>query len=301
MTSTRDHSSANNSYVGRFAPSPTGPLHFGSLLAALVSFIEAKQHNGQWLIRIEDLDPPREMPGADTLILKALESYGFEWDGKVVYQSHLNDTYQAALDQLISRQLAFPCSCSRKQLAATQGLHLSICTPPVSDTPYAWRFQCPHTNLEWHDQLQGIQTIDLLNEVGDFVIKRKELLWAYQLAVIVDDHQQGITDVVRGIDILDSTAKQILLQQALGYNTPSYMHIPVACAANGQKLSKQNHAPALDLEQPETTLWLALQWLGLNPPAELKHEKVHTQLNWGIEHWDASSLQGVTEMPAPII
>jgi len=301
MTSNFDDTSANTSYVGRFAPSPTGPLHFGSLLAALVSFFEAKKHHGQWLVRIEDLDPPREMAGADTLILKALESYGFEWDGDVVYQSQRNEAYQAALDQLTTNKFAFPCACSRKQLAPTQGLHQSECSPPASDQAFAWRFKCPHTSLEWHDQLQGAQHIDLLNEVGDFVIKRKEQLWAYQLAVVVDDHQQGITDVVRGIDILDSTAKQILLQQALGNTTTNYMHMPVACADNGQKLSKQNHAPALNIEKPAAILWLALKWLGLNPDPQLKYENVRAQLTWAIDHWDVSSLQGVTEMPAPII
>lgn len=290
-------------YIGRFAPSPTGPLHFGSLLAALASYLDAKSQSGQWLIRMEDLDPPREMQGAQDLILKALDVYGFHSDQEIIYQSDRSDIYQHALDRLIKAQRVFPCTCSRKQLSANKGIHFGNCCSSAS--PFAWRFDSQQTDgidsagyISFDDQLQGTFRQSIEHDIGDFVIKRKELLWAYQLAMVVDDHDQGVTHVVRGIDLIDSTLRQNMLQTTLNYSTPHYAHIPVACAANGQKLSKQNLAPALNLEKPAENLWRALSWLGQKPPESLYKASVKEVLLWGIEHWDIKVLTKIQSQPA---
>ena len=293
----------NISYIGRFAPSPTGPLHFGSLLAALASYLDAKSQRGQWLIRMEDLDPPREMQGAQDLILKALDVYGLHSDQDIIYQSNRSDIYQAALDGLIRSQQVFSCSCSRKQLSANNGIHFGNCHSVA--TPFAWRLDSQQSHcidsageISFHDQLQGIFSQSIENDIGDFVVKRKELLWAYQLAMVVDDHDQGITHVVRGIDLIDSTLRQNMLQTTLNYSKPHYAHIPVACAPNGQKLSKQNLAPALNLEKPAENLWRALSWLGQKPPEILCKASVKEVLLWGIEHWDIKVLSKIQSQPA---
>lgn len=293
------HQTTGIPYVGRFAPSPTGPLHFGSLLTALASYLEAHQQQGKWLVRIEDLDPPREMPHASSLILQALETYGLHWHGDIVYQSRRSKLYQQALDQLISQQQAFACACSRKSLSQNQGLHLNSCPTPQTDE-FAWRFDCPSGTLLWQDVLQGRQTIPLDEQIGDFIIKRRDHLWAYQLAVVVDDQLQGISHVVRGIDLIDSTSRQLLLQQALGYKIPEYSHLPVACAPNGQKLSKQNLAQALDLNKPEQTLWLALKWLDLEPEQSLQKATISEQIDWAKQHWDMAKLHNVQQKLSPI-
>ena len=302
---------ANIPYIGRFAPSPTGPLHFGSLLAALASYLDAKSQHGQWLIRMEDLDPPREMSGAQDLILQALDIYGLHSDQPIIYQSNRSDIYQDALDQLIKDQQVFPCSCSRKQLAVTKGIHFGHChsvqleSKTNTITPFAWRLDSQVSayadksgSISFDDQLQGVFSQSLAQDIGDFVVKRKELLWAYQLAMVVDDYQQGITHVVRGIDLIDSTLRQNMLQQALSYPQPQYAHIPVACADNGQKLSKQNLAPALDLENPATQIWRALSWLGQKPPKDLLSASVKELLAWGTEHWDIKVLSDIQSQPA---
>jgi len=287
------------SYIGRFAPSPTGPLHFGSLLAALASYFDAKKHHGQWLVRIEDLDPPREMPGAIDLILQALEVHQLIPDQEIIYQSQRHDAYQHALQQLIDKDLAFPCQCSRKQLSATQGIHLGRCECDTEQA-HAWRFAfTPDQALNFGDQLQGLYQ-QPANEIGDFVIRRKDQLWAYQLALVVDDEYQNISHVVRGIDLIDSTLRQNLLQQALGYKIPHYAHIPVACADNGQKLSKQNYAPQLDNSCPAKNIWQALSWLRQQPPEDMQKASVKELLVWGCEHWDISALQGIEAQPASL-
>ena len=315
MFDSSTESTANISYIGRFAPSPTGPLHFGSLLAALASYLDAKSQHGQWLIRIEDLDPPREMPGAKELILTALDIYGLHSDQDIIYQSDRTEIYQTVLDQLIKSQQVFPCSCSRKQLAANQGIHYGHChsvsldsstsPTPSSTTPYAWRFNSQQTsaidttgNISFLDQLQGSFSQSIERNIGDFVVKRKERLWAYQLAMVIDDHHQGITHVVRGIDLIDSTLRQNMLQAALNYSPPHYAHIPVACAPNGQKLSKQNLAPALDLDDPTEHLWRALSWLRQEPPENLQRASVKEILAWGIEHWDIKVLTDIRSQAA---
>lgn len=300
-------SAANIPYIGRFAPSPTGPLHFGSLLAALASYLDAKSQHGQWLIRIEDLDPPREMPAAKALILKALDVYGLHSDQNIIYQSDRSEIYQTVLNQLIKSKRVFPCTCSRKQLSVSQGIHYGHCNSATSSAliapitaPFAWRFDSQQTididsagDIKFLDQLQGSFSQSIERDIGDFVVKRKELLWAYQLAMVVDDHHQGITHVVRGIDLIDSTLRQNMLQAVLNFSQPHYAHIPVACAPNGQKLSKQNLAPALDLNNPENNLWRALSWLRQEPPENLRRASVKEMLAWGIEHWDIKVLADI--------
>jgi len=304
VSSSSTDKTANIPYIGRFAPSPTGPLHFGSLLAALASYLDARHHNGKWLIRVEDLDPPREVPSAKERILEALDVYQLYSDEPIVYQSQRSDLYQQTLEQLIHQHSVFPCTCSRKQLADRHGIHFGDCHCNIADNAdsFAWRFNCQSfvdtDQASFHDSLQGTFHQSLQQDIGDFVVKRKDQLWAYQLAMVVDDYLQGITHVVRGIDLIDSTLRQNMLQRALTYPIPHYAHIPVACADNGQKLSKQNLAPALDLENPQANLWRALSWLRQNPPENLRLSSVKEMLDWGIEHWDISVLSDIKSQAA---
>ncbi|WP_189387251.1 tRNA glutamyl-Q(34) synthetase GluQRS [Bacterioplanes sanyensis] len=282
---------------GRFAPSPTGPLHFGSLLAAVASYLDMRSRGGQWLVRIEDLDPPRQQPGASDDILRTLEAYQLHWDGDVRYQSQRSDAYQQALQQLRQQQLAFPCRCSRKQLAGRP--HAGICnSATANDTDMAWRFLCPSGELSFEDQYQGHYQAHLA-DLGDFVIRRREGLWSYQLAVVVDDADQGITHITRGIDLIDSTPMQLLLQQALELPTPVYAHLPVALEPNGQKLSKQNLAQPIEVDASGGTLWQVLDWLGQQPPKALQQAGNAALLAWGCEHWQPDALAGQQAKPAP--
>lgn len=314
MFSNSVNKTANIPYIGRFAPSPTGPLHFGSLLAAVASYLDAKSNQGQWLVRIEDIDPPREVSGSKDDILEALDIYGLFSDQTIVFQSQRSDFYQQALEQLIAQKSVFPCTCSRKQLVNRGGIHFGDCLSSIktnaetnteTDIQFAWRFDSQFTassysqgNASFHDHLQGEFSQSVEENIGDFVVKRKDQLWAYQLAMVVDDYKQGITHVVRGIDLIDSTLRQNMLQRALGYPIPAYAHIPVACAENGQKLSKQNLAPALDLSSPEKTLWRALSWLGQKPPKNLQLASVKEMLLWGTQHWQPLKLHSVKNQPA---
>ncbi|TNF58892.1 MAG: tRNA glutamyl-Q(34) synthetase GluQRS [Burkholderiales bacterium] len=269
-------------YRGRFAPSPTGPLHAGSLVAALASWLDARAHGGQWLVRIEDVDTPRCVPGADRMILEQLARCGLVSDGPVVRQSGRGTLYRQALDRLVQAGLAYPCACSRKDIEeamaqagqARERHHAAVypgtCRPEhggLRGRPArAWRFRVPDgpaARVRWTDRRLGEQVQDVAAEVGDFVLRRADGLWAYQLAVVVDDALQGITHIVRGQDLADNTPRQILLQQALGAPVPRYLHTPLVLAADGQKLSKQNGALALDLEQPERALGEAALHLGL--------------------------------------
>ena len=267
-------------YRGRFAPSPTGPLHSGSLVAALASWLDARAHGGAWLVRIEDVDTPRCVPGADRLILDQLAACGLHSDEPVVWQSQRGALYQQALDRLITSGQAYPCACSRKDIetaltlqgAVRERHHAAVypgtCRPERGGlrgrTARAWRFLVPaHSTVHWTDQQLGPQTQDVAAEVGDFVLKRADGLWAYQLAVVVDDAAQGITHVVRGADLTDNTPRQILLQRALGLPTPVYRHTPLVLGTNGEKLSKQNGALALDLADPVAALNRAAAVLGL--------------------------------------
>jgi len=281
-------------YRGRFAPSPTGPLHFGSLIAALGSCLEARRNGGEWLVRIEDLDPPREVAGASLLILHTLERYGFEWEGEVWYQSRRQAAYLAALDSLAQEGLSYRCGCSRKQVQEQQqrqglpaGVYPGRCRsqPASAHQPHAIRLLTEGQRAGFVDRIQGLIEEDVERAVGDFVLRRADKLFAYQLAVVVDDAEQGITEVVRGSDLLSSTARQIVLQRALGYPQPSYQHLPVAVNAQGQKLSKQTYAPALELSNPLPSLWQALRFLGQNPPSELLEGELESFWKWAIAHW----------------
>lgn len=290
---------ANNEveYRGRFAPSPTGPLHFGSLLAALASYLEAKTRGGKWLLRIEDLDPPREDPTATQHILSTLESYGLEWDESEWFQSQRSAAYQEALEQLIEADLAFPCQCSRKQLQGK--LHNGVCEVDLTQDS-AWRLLSPDHSVHFEDALQGPQQTQASEQIGDFVIRRRDQLWSYQLAVVVDDHEQRISHVVRGIDLIDSTPKQLLLQQAFQMPHPGYAHLPVATESNGQKLSKQNLALPIQADKSGNTLIEALNWLKLTPPDELRGTGNQSVISWAIQNWSIQKLQGMTAMPAPL-
>ncbi|MFT5036340.1 MAG: glutamyl-Q tRNA(Asp) synthetase [Litorivivens sp.] len=259
------------SYIGRFAPSPTGPLHAGSLVAALASWLDARAHGGQWLLRIEDVDTPRCGPGAANTILQQLARCGLLADEAPVYQSQRGTLYQKALDQLILAGLAFPCSCTRQDIASALALkghtrerhgelvYPGTCRLGLHDKPArAWRFLTSpagqSAEVMWTDRRLGLQRQNVSEQVGDFVLHRADGLWAYQLAVVVDDAAQGITDVMRGEDLADNTARQILLQRALGLPTPRYLHTPLVRGANGEKLSKRNGAQALRLSDPLAAL-----------------------------------------------
>ena len=278
-------------YVGRFAPSPTGLLHAGSLVAALASWLDARAHQGRWLVRIEDVDTPRCIPGAGEQILNQLARCGLVPDGPVLWQSQRGEIYQQALDQLIAQGLAYPCGCSRKDIEAAQTspterhhaqVYPGTCRAGLNGKPArAWRLNVQAVRkarglpavTRWTDRRLGEQAEDVEKEVGDFVLRRADGLWAYQLAVVVDDAAQGVTDVVRGEDLADNTARQIVLQQALGLPTPRYMHTPLVLGANGEKLSKQNGAQALDLTDPLQTLNQAALALGLPLSSEKDPEQ----------------------------
>ena len=264
------------SYVGRFAPSPTGPLHAGSLVAALASWLDARAHGGRWLVRIEDVDGPRCVRGAAETILQQLADCTLVPDEVPVWQSRRGSLYQAALDQLVNEGRAYPCACSRKDIElalAAQGSshqrHAELVYPGTcraglgGRAPRAWRLRIEPGLVRWHDRRLGPQQQDVEREVGDFVLKRADGLWAYQLAVVVDDAQQAITQVVRGEDLADNTARQILLQRALRLQIPGYLHTPLVLGVNGEKLSKQNGAHAVPTHEPLRVLNLAARVLGL--------------------------------------
>lgn len=262
-------SNASEAYRGRFAPSPTGELHFGSLVAALASWLRARQHGGTWLLRIEDIDPPREVAGSTASIITALCCLGLAADAPVLYQSQRGPAYAAALQRLRDAGHAFPCWCSRTELGAAGGVHRDghCGSPPRRDRPPAWRLRAPDALIEFEDGLQGWQRQNLRDAAGDFVLQRADGLWGYQLACVVDDAFQDITEVVRGHDLLDSTPRQILLQRLLGLPTPAYVHLPLAVDAEGRKLSKSSDAPPIDTRDSVAALAKALRFLGQRVPA----------------------------------
>lgn len=291
-------------YVGRFAPSPTGPLHFGSLLTAVASYLDAKSNDGLWLVRIEDLDPPREIPGATANILSTLESYHLHWDQDVVYQSQRHKHYDAAIQQLLSRGKAFYCTCTRKQLSqqseqsgtAYPGNCRGCSQEPSA--PHSIRLQVNAKPVTIQDDLQGLYQQNIEQYVGDFIIRRKDRLYAYHIAVVVDDHEQKISHIVRGIDLLDNTPRQQYLQHQLGFLAPQYCHLPIVVNSQGQKLSKQTFATPVPSTQCNLYLWHALTALGLAPAPELKLETTETQLAWGISVWNKDKLKGLKSIPS---
>lgn len=291
-------------YRGRFAPSPTGLLHFGSLVAAVASYLDALHAGGDWLIRMEDLDRPREVTGSAEAIIATLASFGFEWTESIVRQSDRTELYQSALDRLIAGSLAYPCSCSRSEIqqapgnAAGQGDELRYpgwCRngPRAPGQPLAMRLRVPAGPLEFVDRIQGRIAFSLSEEIGDFVIRRRDGLFAYQLAVVVDDADQGITHVVRGADLLNSTPRQILLQRCLGLPTPEYAHVPVATDSSGIKLSKSAGSGAIDPTRPGQELWRALAFLRQQPPDDLRDAPLASLWSWAREHWRTDSLRSV--------
>lgn len=286
-------------YTGRFAPSPSGPLHFGSLVTALGSFLDARSHKGRWLVRMEDLDPPREQAGAADEILHCLEAHHLFWDGPVLYQSHRHDAYEKCLDFLKSRDWIYACDCSRQELHITQGIYQGRCRNRQTDVqlPCAWRLKLydlpDHSSSEkqtFVDLIQGQQIQNLRTEAGDQILKRRDGFYAYQLAVVLDDIEQKITHIIRGRDLLDVTARQIFFFNLLKANTPQFGHLPLAIMLNGQKLSKQNKAPGINPEDAHQNLWRALQFLGQHPPAELKHQTPNQLLNWAISNWQLTRI-----------
>ena len=281
-------------YIGRFAPSPTGELHFGSLLAALASYLDAKSNAGIWLLRIDDLDPPREIPGASSKIISTLETFGLLWDREIVYQSQRYSHYQEALARLSALALTYPCNCSRKAIKARSGHshydgHCLIHKVPHSSAKYCWRFNTQRHSISWTDGIQGLQSLDY-PQLADFILKRSDHLWAYQLAVAVDDQQMGITDIVRGNDLLEESAKQLALIGALNLQPIKFNHIPLALNPQGQKLSKQNLAPALSTQKITSTLFRALCLLGQTPDKALLQADKSELLKQAILDWNVNRI-----------
>ena len=285
-------------YRGRFAPSPTGDLHFGSLVAALASWLRARQRDGAWFLRAEDIDPPREVAGSTESILSALDRFGLESDGPPLYQSHRDDAYAVALQQLRNHGHAFPCWCSRADLEAAEVLHRDghCISTRRDDREPAWRLRVPDLGITFDDGLQGPQRQNVREAVGDFVLRRADGLRSYQLACVVDDAFQGITEVVRGCDLLDSTPRQILLQRLLGLPTPAYLHLPLAVDAQGRKLSKSSDAPATGVTDPRAAVAGALCFLGQPVPDA---PDIATMLRAAARHFDLRALHGLTVREAP--
>lgn len=281
-------------YIGRFAPSPTGDLHFGSLLAALVSYCQAKANGGMWLVRMEDVDETRVITGADLQIIHTLKNFGMESDLPIIYQTHPDRqaAYQAALQKLQQQQLIYPCTCTRAMLKG-HIIYPGTCAQNSVDIykPHSIRIKVPDQTFAFNDLIQGYQQQYLVTECGDFNIKRKDGLFAYQLAVVVDDAEQGITEVVRGIDIMDSTPRQMYLNQVLNLKQPDYAHFPVIVNPDGNKLSKQNHAKPISNEDPVSTTKQILALLGQKVPT-LKTNSQNELLKFAIDHWNINSLKG---------
>jgi glutamyl-Q tRNA(Asp) synthetase len=282
-------------YRGRFAPSPTGALHLGSLVAALGSWLRARQQDGAWLVRMEDLDPPREIPGAAADILATLAAFGLESDEPVIYQSARTPAYRTAFEQLRAAGEVFPCWCSRSDLEPTHGVHRGACVAlPDPEREPAWRVRVPDIDVAFDDAALGSQTQRLRELVGDFVIRRVEGWYAYQLAVVVDDAHQRISEVVRGIDLLDSTPRQIHLQRLLGLPTPHYLHLPLVLDGDGRKLSKQDRSRPVDRDDPAPALRTALGLLGLGDALRGVSSNCSALLAVALRSFDVSALPTTT-------
>lgn len=286
----------SSDYVGRFAPSPSGHLHFGSLVTALGSFLRAKSQNGQWLLRIEDIDPPREVDGASDSILRCLEAHHLLWDGGVVYQSSRSELYNDYIQYLTEQGLTYSCKCTRVQLAALRTGGLCHCVSKnLNSKNNAVRFMHHNSHQQFYDELLG--KVDFLghDKPSQFTIKRKDGLFAYQLAVVVDDILQNITEVARGADLLEATSFQLALYEAFDKPAPKFLHFPVVVTEPGRKLSKQNHASQVDINNVPMNLINALEFLGLSPIKGLIGESVQNILNWAIQEWDLSKIPAKTE------
>nr|WP_129953137.1 tRNA glutamyl-Q(34) synthetase GluQRS [Rahnella sp. RFA10(1/100)] len=278
-------------YTGRFAPSPSGDLHFGSLIAALGSYLHAHSQNGTWLVRIDDIDPPREIPGSADRILRTLERYGLEWEGEVVWQSKRHSAYREVLDGLYHQQKSYYCSCTRQRIAQIGGTYDGHCRDlKLSPENAAIRLHQTLPVYGFDDDLQGhLQASHQLAE-EDFIIRRRDGLFAYNLAVVVDDHFQGVNHIVRGADLIEPTVRQISLYRHLGYPQPGYLHLPLAVNEDGDKLSKQNHAPALPAGDPRPVIIKALKFLGQTLPENWQDYPLPLLLRWATTHWTPSAI-----------
>lgn len=289
----------SSGYIGRFAPSPSGPLHFGSLLAAIASYLDARANNGNWLLRMEDLDPPREPAGAADLILQQLTSLGLEWDGEVLYQSSRLDAYEESLKQLTEKNLCYSCDCSRQQIREMGNVYNGSCRRRNHPTGqgFAIRLKTQDMDIAIDDLVQGHYQQNIARDVGDFVIRRKDGLFAYQLAVVLDDEFQKITHIIRGFDLIDSTPRQIYLQRLLNFKQAHYGHIPIIVNQQGQKLSKQGFAPAINTDNASILIHRALEFLGQSPPENKLFPNRQALLKWAIENWDIQAIPKLANIP----
>lgn len=290
---------------GRFAPSPTGPLHFGSLVAAVGSYLDAKSQGGEWLVRIDDIDRPRSVAGMADEILRTLEAFGLGWDGEIVHQSRRDALYRAALAELEKIGAVYPCACTRKEIADSAigrdgvAIYPGTCRTGLAPgkSARAVRLRVDERMIEFEDGVRGRIRQQLDQEVGDFVVRRADGLFAYQLATVVDDADQGITQVVRGSDLLDSTPRQLYLQTLLGLPAPTYVHLPVAVNTRGEKLGKQTSAPAVTVVRPVLVLHEVLRFLGQQPPAELQETDLDGFWRWAMENWRREPIPPVNTLP----
>jgi glutamyl-Q tRNA(Asp) synthetase len=287
---TYGYHTAVNVIRGRFAPSPTGPLHFGSLVAAAASYVDARAAGGVWIVRMEDLDQERVQPSAADNILATLERFGFEWSGPVMWQSQRTEAYREAFARLDTAGFVYPCGCTRKEIGGPRYPGTCAQGLPAGRTARAWRVRAAAAPIEFVDRVQGAGSQNLAETSGDFVVRRADGLFAYQLAVVVDDAAQGITDVVRGADLLEETPRQIYLQQLLGVATPRYLHVPVATDAAGVKLSKQTRAPALDSRRAAEQIVAALRFLGQRPPKGLESAPPTEVWKWAERNWRVAAI-----------
>nr|WP_318382920.1 tRNA glutamyl-Q(34) synthetase GluQRS [uncultured Enterobacter sp.] len=284
-------------YIGRFAPSPSGELHFGSLIAALGSYLQARSQQGKWLVRIEDIDPPREVAGAANTILHQLEHYGLHWDGDVLWQSARHDAYRAALDYLHAQGMSYYCTCTRARIQSIGGAYDGYCrTRGNGPENAALRLLQRHPVSQFYDRLRGTLVADVALAQEDFIIHRRDGLFAYNLAVVVDDHFQGVTEIVRGADLIAPTVRQISLYQHFGWPVPGYIHLPLALNSAGDKLSKQNHAPALPAGDPRPIIISALQFLNQDVTREWQDLSVDALLQEAVKIWCLSRVPGTAQM-----
>ena len=283
--------------IGRFAPSPSGPLHFGSLIAATGSYLQAKSQQGRWLLRIEDIDSPRTVAGADSAIMSTLEQFGLLWDGAVIYQSQRLARYQQVFEQLKQQQRLYGCHCSRKQIADAGGLYNGHCAKlGLTAEPLAWRLRSHDVPTQFNDLVFSQQQIPLALAQEDYIVKRRDGLFSYQLVVVVDDYDQAITEVIRGADLLDMTPRQQALFKAMDAQAPVYGHLPLAVSAAGLKLSKQNHAADIRQWPVSDALQQVLTFLGHTPPPELTGAPVTELLAWALTHWQLNKVMPQREI-----